>query len=45
MYIAAYYAREYGVKTHIISEYGADFTEHIRDFTLMAIEPKGDDTL
>lgn len=45
MYVAAYYAREYGVKTHIISEYGADFTEYIRDFTLMAIEPKGDDTL
>ncbi len=45
MYVAAYYAREYGVKTHIISEYGADFTEYIHDFTLMAIEPKGDDTL
>lgn len=45
MYVAAYYAREYGVKTHIISEYGTDFTEYIRDFTLMAIEPRGDNTL
>lgn len=45
MYVAAYYAREYGLKTHIISEYGTDFTEYIRNFTLMAIEPKGDNTL
>lgn len=45
MYVAAYHAHEYGVKTHIVSEYGTDFTEYIRDFTLMAIEPKGDNTL
>ena len=45
MYVAAYYARQYGVKTHIISEYGMDFTEYINDFTLMANTPRGDHTL
>jgi len=45
MYVATYYAHEYGIRTHIVSEYGTDFTEYIRDFTLMAIEPKDDNTL
>lgn len=45
MYVAAYYAREYGVKTHIISEYGKDFTEYIHEFTAMATAPREGRTL
>ncbi len=45
MYIAAYYARQYGLKTHIISEYGTDFIKYIHDFTVMTTMPKGSNTL
>jgi len=45
MYIATYYARQYGLRTHIISEYGADFMKYIHDFTIMATKPKGSNTL
>lgn len=45
MYIAAYYAREYGLRTHIVSEYGIDFTKYIYTFALMAIPPRSNDTL
>ena len=45
MYVAAYYARECGVKTHIVSEYGKDFMEYIHDFTVMATPPDDGRTL
>lgn len=45
MYVAAYYAREYGIKTHIISQYGTDFTEYVRDYTLMTTSPGNSKTL
>lgn len=45
MYIAAYYARQYELKTHIISEYGSDFIEYIHDLTVMATTPNGNNTL
>ena len=45
MYVASYYAREYGIKTHIISQYGTDFTEYVRDYTLMTTSPGNSKTL
>lgn len=45
MYIASFYANKYGLKSHIVSNYGSDFVPYLNDYTMMAVPPAGETTL
>lgn len=44
MYIAKYYLKHFGIKSHIVSSYGKDFSKYANDFNFTE-SPSGDRTL
>jgi len=44
MYIAKYYLKHFGIKSHIVSSYGKDFSKYANDF-IFTENPNGDKTL